>query len=734
MDDNQNTEVVAGESSSDNPDNSKKQPDTQKSDTKEIQYPYVDISPELFNYFSQLMPFRYPLPFPVYLRNGMNQPIYAHNWQYQSNPSDVVINSIKRGINNDIICKNVHNQKYISDTLNETLTKWSGYYSQAFAPPFEANPIFINAPTGYGKTTFVLDTLKNIAYNQGYYVLLIVNRSMLRGQIARIASQISLNYTLGTEDNPLSIYENIIICTYQHFLKDYGSIMQELTRLPIINKATNPIAHIGYIVMDEVHYFISDSTFSGKTQEVLRNIIRFSYLRFDTTLCAAFRGQILPQFDTPPTMRRIYMTATPDYVRDIIRYEERCAREVRSFLLDSLKYRTKPNGEQIVSDVQFSNMKAMIGKQITEYDFPKIKRNYKPCFYFSRTILINKIISSPKNEKWLVFVSSKDDGKSICDELKNKNIKAEFIYTENTKSDARETLEVMGRFDCQVLVSTSVLDNGVSIKEDALKNIAVDSVDSVQFLQMIGRKRLADGESVNLYIKNKNEEDINSYLRANEEIIKNINESYSDIQAFEDNINSDNFVGRDYFKYNMSLGRHCPSDYAKYLLDRKHDELVRLRSNLSRDENAFAKLACEWLGLQFDDSMIENDSPYLDYWSGVEDLIKKELQMSNVCGDLSSSENDASLKELVKCANSKPFVSKGRLQNLLNDITEKIKKIKQGSGIRTEKDEPMKSINSVLDFFAGEGFDHYAFAGKYDSKEPNKLAYYLEHKEKQDNY
>lgn len=757
----QNAETVANENTSDIPDNAKQQSATQDPPNNNIlQYPIVAMSPFQYNRLYHTIPFGYPFPFSLFISSLTNPPIYTHNWPYSSNPSDVFINNIKLNnntnttpsednANNDIIYEKVNAQENISDALKETISNWSSAFKQMMCPPYETNPIFINAPTGYGKTTFVLNTLRHTAYDQGYYVLLIVNRSMLRGQIARIESQISLNYTLGTEDNPLAIYGNIIICTYQHFLRSFDSIEQEFNALPVIAKegydenfVKNSITQIGYIVMDEVHYFISDSTFSGNTQEVLRNIIRFSYKRLDKSLSnALLNHRLLPNVFTP-TIRRIYMTATPDYVRDIIRYEERCAREVRSFLLDSLKYRTKPNGEQIVSDVQFSNMKAMIGKQITEYDFPKIKRDYKPCFYFSKTVLINKIIASQKNERWLIFVSSKDDGYSIRKDLKNKGIDAEFICTDCADTEESEYLEAVGRFECQVLISTSILDNGVSIIDDTLKNIAVDSVDSVQFLQMIGRKRLADGESVNIYVKNKTVDDIQGYWQSNKEVLKNISESYGDALAFENKINTDGFVGREFFKYNTSLGRHFPCDYAKYLLKRKNDELIRLCSNLSRDENAFAKLICEWLGLKFDDSIIASeDSPYLDYWSQVEDAIKIELQMSNIFGDLSSnaddisssSTNGASLKELVKRADNKPFISKGRLQSLSDDILLIIKKIKQGSGIHTEKDEPMKSINSVLKFFANNGFDHYAFGGKYDSKEPNKSVYYIKYIERQDN-
>ena len=90
----------------------------------------------------------------------------------------------------------------------------------------------------------------------------------------------------------------------------------------------------------------------------------------------------------------------------------------------------------------------------------------------------------------------------------------------------RKSLEVNQRFDCRVLVATSVLDNGVSIIDDTLKNIVVDTTDKVQLMQMFGRKRLADGEQINLYIANKSVDDISGYIQSNNEVLKNIDASY----------------------------------------------------------------------------------------------------------------------------------------------------------------------------------------------------------------
>ena len=58
-----------------------------------------------------------------------------------------------------------------------------------------------------------------------------------------------------------------------------------------------------------------------------------------------------------------------------------------------------------------------------------------------------------------------------------------------------------GKFNCDVLITTSVLDNGVNIKDPDVKNIVLITDDEVEFKQMLGRKRfLAEDEVVEVFI------------------------------------------------------------------------------------------------------------------------------------------------------------------------------------------------------------------------------------------
>lgn len=45
-------------------------------------------------------------------------------------------------------------------------------------------------------------------------------------------------------------------------------------------------------------------------------------------------------------------------------------------------------------------------------------------------------------------------------------------------------------FGCQMLFTTKVLDNGVNLKDKAIKHIIIEQTDMVEFMQCLGRKRV----------------------------------------------------------------------------------------------------------------------------------------------------------------------------------------------------------------------------------------------------
>lgn len=77
---------------------------------------------------------------------------------------------------------------------------------------------------------------------------------------------------------------------------------------------------------------------------------------------------------------------------------------------------------------------------------------------------------------------------------KKTNTQAAFICaeTKNKKPgcfDTYQNIVKREKFDKRILISTVAIDNGINIKDDAIKHIAIFNLDRVSFLQMLGRLR-----------------------------------------------------------------------------------------------------------------------------------------------------------------------------------------------------------------------------------------------------
>ena len=135
-----------------------------------------------------------------------------------------------------------------------------------------------------------------------------------------------------------------------------------------------------------------------------------------------------------------------------------------------------------------------------------------------------KIASGQKVEveKWIVFVASKSKGWKIQEELGNEI--AVFVTAESKRASGSNRFEIIKaeqtyqeicnieKFSPKVLICTSVLDNGINIKDRNVKNVVISVFDKVMFLQMLGRKRIEEGERLNLYIHEYSKGEINQKL------------------------------------------------------------------------------------------------------------------------------------------------------------------------------------------------------------------------------
>lgn len=113
--------------------------------------------------------------------------------------------------------------------------------------------------------------------------------------------------------------------------------------------------------------------------------------------------------------------------------------------------------------------------------------------------------------KWLIFVDNKKVGrtlqkdilKQISGERKNDEKIVDFITSdyELDLDSANEVNSIVNynKQSVRVLIATSVLDNGINIKDLELRNMIIIADTETEFIQMLGRKRV-DSQRLNLYI------------------------------------------------------------------------------------------------------------------------------------------------------------------------------------------------------------------------------------------
>ena len=349
-----------------------------------------------------------------------------------------------------------------------------------------SQPVFISAQTGQGKNFFIEKTLipyvrkLNLEHQTKQKVLILSNRRALKTQIK---DRLDGNDNSDKEKEKYFYDENTDVMTYQGLLlyKEKLEVKQKYAKSRYI-----------FVICDEAHFFTSDAMFNPHTQKILQAIIQ------------VFKSAV-----------RIYMSATP---YECLEYITTCEEKELS-RLNHLKY----------GDDQ---SKYEYGKMV----FYHFKRDYSYLdvkAYSKIKELYEEIIESvnKRKEKWLIFIDDKKKGINVKEQLEkraeamnsplvvkkgkkkddeddrdNKSKKTvEKVYVINAKSKMELTYQKIVKNeklnkDTYVLISTSVLDNGVNLK--GIKNIVVSDMTKAKCLQMVGRARVeGDNGRKNLYIK-----------------------------------------------------------------------------------------------------------------------------------------------------------------------------------------------------------------------------------------
>ncbi len=318
-------------------------------------------------------------------------------------------------------------KKYISEKIGGEYTRWSN------------GKVLLFAPTGRGKTTFIMEEAVPFWLDGRKKVKILVNRRSLLRQYIYEEALAQEYYTQGIE-----------MQTYQEFARE-------------IRKNGIAEAFWGYdvVVLDEVHFFISDADFNPYDTYIVWQAILHSYVN-----CM------------------IFMTATPEELQPFLEeYEEALEKFVRQNRIERRHYDHFWHYE-------------------LEADYDYVKPEIVPDLETLTTII------AKSQKKSIIFMDNIEKGREMKDQIKSINSNKRIVCLDSGSMDSlnqeerhvMQSLYMANKVECDVLITTSVLDNGVSIHDADVENIAIFTISKSSFLQMLGRIRTEDTDQLNLLL------------------------------------------------------------------------------------------------------------------------------------------------------------------------------------------------------------------------------------------
>lgn len=308
--------------------------------------------------------------------------------------------------------------RWVADVIGEDYKTWGkGHYA-------------IDAGTGTGKTTFVLEQLLPWVRMRrkagGKKILYLCNRTSLEGEIIERIKACGENATYYLEDPGSVYFDNISAFCYQR-----------LEYLLINNPARieRMLKNYDYVVADECHYFYSDAGFNPNTDRSYRYLEKVSTKK--------------------PV---IYMSATADR------------------MIEAWKNTGRIDANRIFRVAK---------------DYSYIKSGMLYNNNAERRALLDEL---PENEKAVVFVNSRKELVKLSEEYGEKAAYYCSSNNSGGALDRLEDCVKGGLLQKRILFTTVALYNGVDIKDKSLKHIFVELWHPVDVVQAIGRKRPVDAE------------------------------------------------------------------------------------------------------------------------------------------------------------------------------------------------------------------------------------------------
>lgn len=147
--------------------------------------------------------------------------------------------------------------------------------------------------------------------------------------------------------------------------------------------------------------------------------------------------------------------------------------------------------------------------------------------------VIENILDNTEDDKIFCYVNNNEMLEELYYEFEDNTmlyVSSNSPLSKLMNEKYADTLSTTNKLPKRVLLCSSAIDAGVSLKDDKVKHIIVDERDVEQLYQVIGRKRLAEGETIDLYIVDIGNQRLAGYSTA-------LNRKLDMISQFEENKN-----------------------------------------------------------------------------------------------------------------------------------------------------------------------------------------------------
>lgn len=214
-----------------------------------------------------------------------------------------------------------------------------------------------------------------------------------------------------------------------------------------MNREINYLIGYDYIVCDEFHYFLDDSEFNSKT-----------YISFE---------KIMDKKDAV----KIFMSATGENMEKYI--------NLVSTDTVKHKYELPHNYDKIRHVVTF------ISDELESFAKQIISKNKKAIFFIDNV-----------SDAYYLYQKFSKNALFCCSQARR-----EYKYVDKKKINKMIQEQ---RFDENILITTTVLDAGVNIKDKSIRNIIVSVRDPHVIKQCVGRRRIDyedENDVINVYVK-----------------------------------------------------------------------------------------------------------------------------------------------------------------------------------------------------------------------------------------